>query len=382
MARQGSLIIAGLWLALSLSLAAPASADSMNAGNLPADDDLPFLIEEITHLRQPWALAFLPDGRLLVTEKPGRLLLLDQKGRQQKIEGIPAVYHHGQNGLHHVAPAPDFEHSRLLYLSYVAPMGRGGVLTLMRARLDEAGEVPRLGRAQIIWQQRQPGTGGQPGSIITFSPDGWHLFFTVGDRMQPETAQDPDRSRGKILRMLPNGAVPPDNPQAQADGIRSLVWSTGHRNPYGLAFDANGQLWSHEMGPRGGDELNRIEAGKNYGWPLVSNGSQYSGVPIPDHDTRPDLEAPHLYWTPVIAPAGMVFYQGSLFPEWRGSALIGGLMARGLVRVVFGPDDQVSQANRWSLGARIRDLAVAADGSLWVIEDGAHARLLRLVPAL
>jgi glucose/arabinose dehydrogenase len=198
--------------------------------------------------------------------------------------------------------------------------------------------------------------------------------------MEPETAQDPGAARGKILRLNRDGSAPADNPMAGQAGIRALTWTTGHRNPYGLAFAPDGRLWEHEMGPRGGDELNLILPGKNYGWPVVSNGDQYSGIPIPRHGTHPEFEAPFVYWTPVIAPAGLAFYQGSQFPTWRGSALIGGLVARGLVRIAF-ESDGARQADRWSLGARIRDVAVAPDGAIWIIQDGTNAALLRLTAA-
>ena len=306
------------------------------------------------------------------------MLLVTRAGASTVVDGVPAVYDRGQNGLLDAVPSPDFARDRLLYFTRVAPGDGGGALVLARARLDESGGRARLRNPETLWRQRPASRGGQPGGIIAFSPDGRHLFLTVGDRMEPETAQDPDAARGKILRLNPDGSAPPDNPMAGQAGIRALTWSTGHRNPYGLAFAPDGTLWEHEMGPRGGDELNRIRHGGNYGWPEVSNGDQYSGRPIPRHATRPEFDAPALYWTPVIAPAGLVFYQGAEFPAWRGSALIGGLRAEGLVRVTFNADGNTRQADRWPLGRRIRDVAVAPDGAVWVIEDGADAGLLRL----
>jgi glucose/arabinose dehydrogenase len=225
------------------------------------------------------------------------------------------------------------------------------------------------------------GGGGQSGGIIAFDPDGTHLFLTSGDRMRPATAQDPDQALGKILRLNLDGTTPTDNPHSVEGGVRAQTWTTGHRNPYGLAFDAEGRLWEHEMGPRGGDELNLIEPGRNYGWPLVSNGDNYSGTKIPRHSTRPEFAAPAVYWTPVIAPAGLAFYEGAMFPQWKGSALIGGLVARALVRVTFGANGQADEADRWDMGARIRDVAVAPDGAVWVIEDSNPGRLLRLTPS-
>ena len=200
--------------------------------------------------------------------------------------------------------------------------------------------------------------------------------------MRPKSAQDPAQTRGKLLRLNLDGSTPADNPQTEEGGVRGQTWTTGHRNPYGLAFAPNGKLWLHEMGPRGGDEFNLIEPGRNYGWPLVSNGDNYDGTPIPRHITRPEFAAPAVYWTPVIAPAGLVFYEGSMFPQWRGSALIGGLRVRSLVRVSFGTNGQPDEAERWNMGARIRDVAVAPDGAVWLIEDNNPGRLLRLTPVL
>jgi glucose/arabinose dehydrogenase len=358
--------------------AAPENIASENAGTLPAHEDTPFAIQRVATFDRPWAIAFLPDGRLVLTEKAGRLFLVTRTGARTAIDGVPAAYDRGQNGLLDVAPSPDFARDHLLYFTRVAPEDGGGALVLARARLEESGGHARLRNPETLWRQQPASRGGQPGGIIAFAPDGKHLFLSVGDRMEPETAQDPDAARGKILRLNPDGSAPSDNPMAGQPGIRALTWSTGHRNPYGLAFAPDGALWEHEMGPRGGDELNRIRPGGNYGWPQVSNGDQYSGRPIPRHATRPEFDAPSLYWTPVIAPAGLAFYQGMPFPAWRGSALIGGLRAEGLVRVVFDANGHARQADRWPLGRRIRDVAVAPDGAVWVIEDGADAGLLRL----
>ncbi len=372
MMANRSLLSAALALAALLALApagarcaAPAAAAPGNAGPIPARDDVPFTVRRIAGFDRPWAIAFLPDGRLVLTEKAGRMFLVTQAGARTAIDDVPAAYDRGQNGLLDVAPSPGFARDRLLYFTRVAPEDGGGVLILARARLEESGGRARLRDLETLWRQRPASRGGQPGGIIAFSPDGRHLFLTVGDRMEPDTAQDPDAARGKILRLDPDGSAPPDNPMAGQGGIRA-------------AFAPDGALWEHEMGPRGGDELNRIRPGGNYGWPEVSNGDQYSGWPIPRHATRPEFDAPGLYWTPVIAPAGLAFYRGTEFPAWQGSALIGGLRAEGLVRVVFDADGAARQADRWSLGRRIRDVAVAADGAVWLIEDGAGGGLLRL----
>ncbi len=248
------------------------------------------------------------------------------------------------------------------------------------AHLAVSGNEAALADASVIWRQTPGGGGGQPGGIIAFSPDGSHLFLSVGDRMQPATAQDPDQARGKVLRLNLDGSTPTDNPLASRGGIEAQSWTTGHRNPYGLAFAPDGRLWLHEMGPRGRDELNLIEQGNNYGWPIVSNGNEYGGRDIPDHDTRPEFAPPAVYWTPVIAPAGLAFYEGDLFPQWQGSALIGGLSVRSLVRIAFDAQGRPDQAERWNMGARVRDVAVAPDGAVWILEDANPGSLRRLTP--
>ena len=364
----------------ALGIAAAAGTNAIAQGRLISDrtpaEPLPFAVEEVARFDSPWAIGVLPDGRLLVSEHAGRLYLVDG-GTRAEVSGLPRVEQSGQLGFHDIAPAPDFADSGTVYLSYVAPGEGGSQLVLARAVLDAAG--PALRDLSELWRQPEGGGGGHPGARIAFDPAGGHLFLSVGDRtLEAEGPQDPAHSRGKVLRMALDGEAPGDNPFAGQEGTAPLVWTYGHRNPYGLAFAPDGTLWSHEMGPRGGDELNRIEAGENYGWPVVSNGVEYSGDEIPDHDTRPEFAAPTLTWTPVISPAGMVFYQGDLFPDWQGSALIGGLSSQALVRVTVTGD--VDEAERWNMGARIRDVAVTPDGAVWVIEDGSGGRLLRLTP--
>lgn len=374
----GAAALAGIMLCIAS--ATSARAVSINAGLNAPSATQSFAMAAVAEFEYPWAIAFLPDGRLLVPEKAGRLFLVTQGGAKTEVTGVPNVYIRGQNGMLDVAVSPDFAQNPVIYFTFVAPGPGGGALQLARARLDETFGAARLADLTIIWRQESGSSGGQPGGIIAFAPDGRHLFLSVGDRQRPSTAQDPDRARGKVLRLNLDGSVPPDNPMAAEGGVRAQTWTTGHRNPYGLAFDAAGRLWLHEMGPRGGDELNLILTGHNYGWPEVSNGDNYSGIPIPRHSTRPEFEAPVVYWTPVIAPAGLAFYEGDLFPAWRGSALIGGLVSRGLVRVAFDGQGGANEAERWDLGHRIRDVAVAADGAVWLIEDGRAGRLLRLTP--
>lgn len=378
--------MAGRTFSIALGIAAvafatAARAESINAGERPATAERPFAVEAVAAFDTPWAIAFLPDGRMLVTEKPGAIFLVTREGGKTPVENVPDVVAAGQNGLLDIAPAPDFAESRTVYLTYVEPGSGGGSLALARATLGESDGAAALEDLAVIWRQQPAGGRGQPGGIIAFDPDGTHLFLTSGDRMRPQTAQDPDDTRGKVLRLNLDGSTPADNPQATAGGARAQTWTMGHRNPYGLAFAPDGRLWLHEMGPRGGDELNLIEPGKNYGWPVVSNGDNYSGSPIPRHATRPEFAAPPLYWNPVIAPAGMVIYDGAMFPAWRGSALIGGLGAMALIRVAFDGSGGADEADRWEMDDRIRDVAVGPDGAIWLIEDNSPGRLLRLTPS-
>lgn len=367
-------------IAIWASLLGCAYGQSINAGDHETSPTKPFVAREIASFDTPWAIAFLPDGRMLVTEKPGKIVLVAQNGAKTMVDGVPAVAAVGQNGLLDVAVSPNFRTNRQIYFSYSEPGDGGSSLALARATLAVSGLKTGLENVEVIWRQAPKGGGGQPGGIILFDPDGSHLFLTSGDRMRPQTAQDPDQALGKVLRLNLDGSTPSDNPSFDEGGVRAQTWTMGHRNPYGLAFAPDGKLWLHEMGPRGGDELNLIEPGNNYGWPVVSNGDNYDGLSIPRHSTRPEFVQPVLYWNPVIAPAGLAFYEGRLFPQWRGSAFIGGLASMALVRVTFDDTGGAVEANRWDMGARIRDVAVGPDGALWVIEDDNPGRLLRLTP--
>lgn len=366
-----------------------SEAQSINAGGREAVAENPFKVQEIAAFNTPWAIAFLPDQRLLVTEKAGHIFLTDQAGKKTEVTNVPPVSFEGQNGLLDIAISPDFATDRLVYFTYAEPERSGkdvlSSLTLARAKLSEKDGKASFDDLTVLWRQMPKSKWGQPGGIIAFSPDGKYLFLTSGDRMNPKTAQDPKLALGKVLRFNRDGSVPKDNPRSDlagqdADNARALTWTTGHRNPYGLAFATNGKLWLHEMGPKGGDELNLIKQGLNYGWPVVSNGDQYSGEPIPRHETRPEFEPPVVYWTPVIAPAGLAFYESELFKDWKGSALIGGLGSMALIRVAFKENGDADEAERYDMGNRIRDVAVAKDGSVYVIEDDIPGRLLRLTP--
>lgn len=365
---------------LAVLIATPAFAAPENAGTTKATSKLPFQAQTVARFNLPWAIALIDADRLLVTTKPGKLLVVDRRnGEPIEVTGVPDVAYGGQNGLLDVALAPDFANSRRIYLTYVEPGDGGSSLALARATLDEADGKAQLGGFEVLWRQLPKGKGGQPGGIIAFSPDGQLLFLTVGDRMRPATAQNPDLELGKVLRLTLDGKPAPGNPWAGEGGARAETWTTGHRNGYGLAFASDSRLWLHEMGPKGGDELNLIEPGKNYGWAEVSYGDNYDGSPIPKPPTRPEFQEPALYWDPVIAPAGLAFYEGELFPGWKGSALIGGLKTQSLSRVTI-DGTAAHEDERFAMGARIRDVAVAPDGAVWVIEDESPGRLLRLSP--
>jgi glucose/arabinose dehydrogenase len=349
----------------------------------PTKDERPFTVTPIADFDAPWAMTFLPDGRMLVTEKAGRLVLASADGKQRAdVAGLPPVDSAGQGGLMDVVLAPDFARSRMVYLSAsVAGEGGKGVV-LMRGRMVEAGGQARLEGVTTIFSARPfvEGNGHYSGRIA-FAPDGKHLFFTNGERMKFTPAQDPQATLGKVLRLTLDGKPAPGNPLA-AKGFAPEVWSYGHRNLLGIAFDAAGNLWEQEMGPKGGDELNLIQAGRNYGYPLVSDGDHYDGRDIPDHATRPDLERYKVNWTPVISPGGLMIYSGRQFPQWRGDAFIGGLSSKALVRVDLNGTN-AAKGDQWDMGARIREVDQGPDGAIYVLEDGgrgSEGRLLRLTP--
>lgn len=328
----------------------------------------------------PWAMTFLPDGRLLVTEKPGRLRIVTQTGTVSlAVAGVPAVVYAGQGGLLDVVLHPGFASNGLVYLSYSEAGGGGTGLTVARGRLVTDGSGGRLENVSVIWRQDPKASGsGHFGARLAFSPSG-HLFVTAGERQQGTPAQDKAQTLGKIVRLNADGTIPADNPFVNEAGTKREIWSWGHRNPYGLAFDSAGRLWEHEMGPEGGDEFNLIERGLNYGWPNASNGSNYGGGDIPDHRPGDGYAAPAASWTPVIAPAGLIIYSGPAFSAWRGDAIIGGLIQGGLVRVRM-TGTSAAEVERISLDRRIREVEQGPDGAVWVLEDYEGGRLIKLTP--
>jgi len=330
---------------------------------------------------EPWAMTFLPDGNLLVTTKPGRLFLVSQDGGKQEIAGLWDVAYGGQGGLGDVVLHPDFAENGLVYISSIESHDGGATrgAIVNRARLERGAEGPRLTAVERVWTQEPKVSGkGHFSHRIAFGPDGL-LYITSGERQKMTPAQDFDNALGKIVRLRDDGSLPADNPWQDQGELARSFWSIGHRNLLGIAFDAEGRLWAHEMGPRHGDELNLIVRGGNYGWPLVSNGDHYSGEEIPDHDTRPDFVAPKAFWVPAVSPAGLAIYNGDLFREWRGNALIGGLSSEALIRVEL-DGDSAREVERFEWGKRIREVEQGPAGALWLLEDKDDGRLLKLTP--
>lgn len=368
-------------LALGLTLAlggCSQAADSSSAEATRAEAGAPFGISAIAALDNPWAMTFLPDGRMLVTEKAGRLRIVTQDGKiSDALDGIPAVADAGQGGLADVVLHPDFANNQYVYLSYAEPRPDGTVGTAVgRGKLTALG----LDGFQVIWRQ-EPGVSGDGhfSGRMAFSPDGF-LFITSGERQKMDPAQDLNQNLGKVIRLTDTGGIPSDNPYYDQGRVKAQIWSAGHRNLLGLAFNGQGDLWEVEMGPRGGDELNIVQRAKNYGWPVVSEGKHYDGRAIPKHGTHPEFEAPKLSWNPVISPSSLMFYSGGMFPEWRGSAFIGGLSSQSLVRVAFN-DVKPREVDRFAMSARIREVEQGPDGSIWLLEDGeSGGKLLKLIP--
>jgi glucose/arabinose dehydrogenase len=401
-------------MVLFFTLASAAAWAQVNAGEQKPEASVPFNMTTVSTFELPWRIAFLPDGRMLITEKVGPLWLVSQKGEKiAVVTGTPAVYWQGQSGMLGVYISPTYATDQNIYLTYSEPGDYGDGLALARAKLTVTATSARLGGFQVLWHQVPKGKGGQEGAAVAFSPDGQYLFLTVGDRQRFTPAQDPDQPVGKILRLTLDGKPAPGNPNFGKTGAATIplidppadteaaktakvvstytftgpnltpaeTWTIGHRTPYGLAFSPTGELWEVEHGPRGGDELNLIEKGKNYGWPLVEYADNYNAVPIPRPDTRPDLAKPVIYWVPVVAPGNLMFYRGKqTFPQWDGNGFIGGMGTMSLNRVIFDGHGGAKMAERWAMGKRIRDVEEGPDGSLWLLEDANPGALIHVTP--
>jgi len=398
---------------LLLPLASMAAWAQVNAGAQKPEPSVPFNMTTVSTFELPWRIAFLPDGRMLITEKIGPLWLVTQQGEKMPVAGTPPVYWQGQNGMLGVYLSPKYATDQSIYLTYVEPGDYGGGLALARAKLSITPTVARLQNLEVLWRQMPKGKGGQEGAAVAFSPDGQYLFLTVGDRQRFTPAQDPNQPEGKILRLTLDGKPAPGNPDFDKTGSATIplidpprdtevaktakvvsiytfpgpnttpaeTWASGFRTPYGLAFSPTGELWEVEHGPAGGDELNLVEKGKNYGWPLVSFGNNYNGVPIPKPDSKPELAMPAIYWVPVIAPGNLMFYTGTqTFPQWNGNGFIGGMGTKTLNRIIFDGHGGAKTAERWDVGKRIRDVAEGPDGSLWLLEDANPGALIHVTP--
>jgi glucose/arabinose dehydrogenase len=403
--------------AVLATLAAPilmgtGAAAQTNIGTQAPEAALPFTMTQVASFSLPWRIAFLPDGRMLITEKVGPVWLVTQGGEKTPVANAPAVLSQGQGGMLGIFLSPHYASDHFVYLTYAEPGEPGGSsLALARAKLTLSKSSASLDDLKVIWRDGGRGKGGQFGAQVAFSPDGKYLFLTSGDRQRMTPAQDPNSPLGKILRLTLDGKPAPGNPGAGKTGAATIpiidppadtekaktapvlrnytfpgpnltpaeTWSMGHRTPYGLAFAPDGKLWEAEMGPRGGDGLYLIEPGKNYGWPLERYAVNYNGVPIPSPDAVPGITKPVLYWTPVIDVGNLIFYSGKMFPRWKGSALVSGLGSKTLNRIEI-TGATAKSAERWNVGRRIRDVEVGPDGALWMLEDSAPGGLFKVTP--
>lgn len=350
------------------SPATPTPATPEDTAMPVGPDGRPFTVAEVTTFDTPWAMTFLPGTQTaLVTEREGVLHLVDTaSGEATEVEGVPDVVVSGQGGLGDVLPGPTYSEDGTVYLSWVGSGSGGTGAVVGRAQLI-TGDAPRLEGLTVIWEQTPKVSGnGHFSHRLAFSPDGQHLFVSSGDRQEMTPAQDPASTLGTIMRM-------------NADGSDARIWTSGHRNPLGLAFDVDGKLWSSEMGPQGGDELNLIVQGANYGWPEASMGVHYNGTDIPDHAEGDGFTAPVAFWVPAMSPGSLMIYSDDAFRGWTGDAFLGGLSGQNLVRVdLDGTSGAV--ADTWEMGQRIREVEQGPDGSVWLLEDAPGGRLLHLTP--
>ena len=332
-------------------------------------------------LVHPWSLAFLPDGRMLVTERPGRMRIVTRDGQlSPPLAGVPKVASRGQAGLLDVALDRAFAQNRTIYFCFNTDDGYN--VAVARAQLD-TGNAPRLDGVAVIFRQVGPPSGGYNVACRIAQGDDGNLFVALGDHFQPrDDAQNLANHIGKIVRIKPDGSVPSDNPFVGQSGAKPEIWSYGHRNPEGLAFNpADGALWEQEHGPQGGDEINIIGKGKNYGWPVIGFGVDYGGARIHESTAKAGMEQPVWHWTPSIAPSGMAFYTGDLFKAWKGSLFNGALKFQLLSRLDLKGDEAVKEERfLQGLDERIRDVRQGPDGALYLLTDNTAGRILRLVP--
>jgi glucose/arabinose dehydrogenase len=372
-----SLVACALSLLAAACSPAPAEIFRSAAGDITVETVAGGLVN-------PWGLAFLPDGRMLVTERPGRMRIVTRDGKlSPAITGVPQVAASGQGGLHDVALDRAFAQNQTIYFCYAEPAGNGARTALARGKLVD-GVAPRLDDVKVIFHQEGPLSNGYHfGCRIVQMPDN-NLFLTLGEHFAfPREAQNLENHLGKIVRIRPDGSVPPDNPFVGKSNAKPEIWSYGHRNSQGAAINpATGKFWELEHGPRGGDEINIPEAGKNYGWPVIGFGIDYSGAKIHESTAKPGMEQPIKYWVPSIAPSGMAFHSGKLMPAWKGNLFVGALAGQILVRLEV-EGDKVGKEERLleGLGERIRDVREGPDGALYLLTDNSKGRILRVAPA-
>lgn len=377
-------------LLIPIALVACGSSSDSSSGPPP------FAIAKAATFIEPWAMTFLPDGRALVTEKRGSIKLWDGDGLIVDVTGGPKPVYGGQGGLGDIILHPDFANNGLVYLSWVEGGGKASGAAVGRAKLtisEEFVDMPEIGGSenltiarleglQVIWRQEPKVSGnGHFGHRLAFGPDGM-LYISSGERQKFDPAQNPDMNLGKIVRLTDAGMIPSDNPWYDQGRLRAQIWSLGHRNPLGIAFDGAGRLWEIEMGPRGGDEVNLVVRGANFGWPRASNGTHYDGRDIPDHRAGDGYQAPKVWWNPSISPGSLMIYSGKAFPQWQGDAFIGALGGEALIRIDLDGERAV-KADHWAMDSRIREVEQGPDGAIWLLEDsedGETARLLKLTP--
>jgi glucose/arabinose dehydrogenase len=403
--------------AVFLTLLSTTAYAQVNIGTIRPDPNLPFTMTQVGTFNFPWRIAFLPDSRMLITERVGPVWVVNPNGEKIQVQNTPAILKRGLGGMLGVFLSPHYKTDHNVYLTYSEPdAGNADFagLTLGRGKLVLGKDSASLEGFQVLWREypKYDSKGGNFGAQIAFSPDGKYLFLSDGDHIRMSNAQDPNVAAGKILRLTLDGKPAPGNPNAGKLGTPTVhsidvpkdsveaqtpkilgevtlpgpnltpseTWAMGFRSPYGLAFAPDGKLWEAENGPMGGDEVNLIEGGKNYGWPLASYGLNYDSKPIPTPDTTPQFVQPVLYWSPVIAVGSMTFYNGKMFPQWKGSAFVTGLGSQSIHRITFDGKGGATGAERWAMGHRIRDLEVAPDGAVWIIEDTAKGALWRVTP--
>jgi aldose sugar dehydrogenase len=373
--------IAAFFIALFVVGCQPNSSSTAKTTDA---NTLPFDISPVATFDEPWAMTFIPETSFaLITEKKGKLLVWKAEGPVREISGVPKVAIGGQGGFGDVIVMgiSDANNEFPIAISWIeaGESGLGAVVGF--ATVDPFADAPTLKNLRVIWRQNPKVSGrGHFGHRLAVFPDKKYLFISSGERQKFDPAQDRNSNLGKVVRLNIDGSTPADNPIYDvAKPVQSQIWSLGHRNPLGLAFDAEGRLWDSEMGPAGGDELNLIKPGKNYGWPKASNGSHYDGRDIPDHAATDGFEAPKVFWNPSISPSSLMIYTGTMFPNWIGDAFIGALSGEALIRVDLN-GATASKADQWQMNARVREVEQGPDGAIWLLEDGKKGRLLKLTP--